>query len=178
MLKTTKYALLALSFALLMVSCGKTEKKAPQNQIARVKIADFAALDQSLLQKTIEVEGLVLHTCRHGGRKMFISDGTPDNKIKILATDKSGSFDKTLEGVKVLVTGKISEERIDEKFLNEWEQEVRAEQENEPKPEGATCKFEENKDMQTINKMRAELKSNGKGYVPRYSLECESYKKI
>ena len=72
-----------------------------------VAIADFKDKAESLLGKEIILEGTVIHVCKHGGKKMFITAADPDVRIKITAGEESVSFDTELEGSYVSVHGII-----------------------------------------------------------------------
>ncbi len=56
---------------------------------------------------------------------MFLVDGSDSVRVKITAGPEITKFDESLVGSKVRVYGTLIEERIDEKYLNEWENEVK-----------------------------------------------------
>jgi hypothetical protein len=62
---------------------------------------------ESMLGKEVEIEGMVVHVCKHGGKKMFIIGENPDIRVKITASDKVASFDPELEGSTVFVKGVV-----------------------------------------------------------------------
>ena len=53
----------------------------------------------------------------HGGKKMFIFDENEDTRVKIEAGEGIPSFDASLEGSDVLVSGMLKELIIDETYL-------------------------------------------------------------
>jgi hypothetical protein len=78
------------------------------------KFQDFAAEN---VGKEVEIKGMVIHVCRHGGKKMFIIGEDPDMRVKIDASEKVSVFDPVLEGSTVSVNGIIQplvEEEIPE----------------------------------------------------------------
>lgn len=57
--------------------------------------------------KEVEIKGMVVHVCQHGGKKMFIIGEDPDKRVKIDASEKVSVFKPELEGSTVLVQGTI-----------------------------------------------------------------------
>jgi len=60
---------------------------------------------EKMVGKEVGVKGMVIHVCRHGGKKMFLIGEDPDVRIKITASDKVSSFNTDLEGSIVMVNG-------------------------------------------------------------------------
>jgi hypothetical protein len=58
-----------------------------------------------MVGKEVEIQGMVVHVCKHGGKKMFLVGENPDMRVKITASDKVSVFDPELEGSIVNVTG-------------------------------------------------------------------------
>ena len=77
-----------------------------QEEATAIATAEFETMAGDLLDKTVTVEGTVMHVCKHGGKKMFISD----DRVKIIASDKIAAFDTELEGSDVIIKGIIREE--------------------------------------------------------------------
>ncbi|NTV82858.1 MAG: hypothetical protein HGA23_00980 [Bacteroidales bacterium] len=80
------------------------------------KFQDFAAEN---VGKEVEISGMVIHVCKHGGKKMFIIGEDPDMRVKITASDKISVFEPELEGSTVSVKGII--EPIEEEEVPEAE---------------------------------------------------------
>ena len=111
--KNVLFILMATAF---LWSCGG-QNTADQEQIevqeqeiiveepTVVAIADFKDMAESLLGKEVILEGTVIHVCKHGGKKMFITADDPDIRIKITAGEENISFDTELEGNYVSVHG-------------------------------------------------------------------------
>ena len=70
-----------------------------------IALADFKDKAESLVGKEVILEGTVIHVCKHGGKKMFITADDPDIRIKIIAGEENISFDTELEGSYVSVHG-------------------------------------------------------------------------
>jgi len=82
--------------------------------ISPEKFQDFA---EANVGKEVEIQGMVVHVCRHGGKKMFIIGEDPEMRVKITASDKVNEFKPELEGSTVTVKGiiePIAEEAVPE----------------------------------------------------------------
>jgi hypothetical protein len=80
------------------------------------KFQDFAAEN---VGKEVEIQGMVIHVCKHGGKKMFLIGEDPDKRVKITASDKVNVFEPDFEGSTVVVKGII--EPIEEEAVPEEE---------------------------------------------------------
>jgi hypothetical protein len=72
--------------------------------------------------KEIEIQGMVIHVCKHGGKLMFLIGEDPDKRVKITASDKVGVFKPELEGSTVVIRGvvePIEEEQIPDEEKHE-----------------------------------------------------------
>jgi hypothetical protein len=69
--------------------------------------------------KEVEIKGMVVHVCKHGGKKMFIIGEDPEKRVKITVSEKVSVFEPELEGSVVLVKGVI--EPIEEEAVPEEE---------------------------------------------------------
>lgn len=91
--------------------------------------SDFPDKAPQMIGQTVEIEGLVVHVCKHGGKKLFIVGENPDIRIKIDASDKVSVFDPELEGSTIKVKGTVAE--IEVEMTEEEKNETRdAEHEN------------------------------------------------
>jgi hypothetical protein len=118
-----KNLLILLSFIAIMTACNTGGKKETR-EITKVGVAEFETRAAGLVDSLIQIQGTVSHTCKEGGKRMFIFDENPDILVKIDASDKVDKFDAELEGNDVLVEGYIRELRIDETYLSNWEKEL------------------------------------------------------
>lgn len=80
------------------------------------KFQDYAAEN---IGGMVEIKGMVIHVCRHGGKKMFIIGEDPEMRVKINASDKVSVFEPEVEGSVVVVKGVI--EPIEEEVVPEAE---------------------------------------------------------
>jgi hypothetical protein len=175
MLKSIPLVLLAL---ITLAGCAE------KNVVAEAKILTFQNLSTETADyvgQRVTVSGAVVHVCRSGGKRMFITGESPEPRFKITAGEAIGAFDMALEGSNVTVTGLVEEQRVDEVFLNEWEAELEAEE----KPEvahkgGGSSTAEEVEDhhesvKDQISNMRKKLAESDKEYLSFYSLDCDSF---
>jgi hypothetical protein len=77
---------------------------------------EFAAQN---IGKEVEIKGMVVHVCKHGGKKMFIVGEDPEKRVKINASEKVSVFEPEIEGSVVSVKGII--EPIEEEAVPEEE---------------------------------------------------------
>ena len=109
--------LMILLVAAIAIACG-SQNTANQEQTTQeeeivveqptvVALADFKDKAESLLGKEVILEGSVIHVCKHGGKKMFISADDPDVRFKITTGDETAAFGPELEGSYVKVIGII-----------------------------------------------------------------------
>jgi len=109
--------LMILLVAAIAIACGSQntenqeqttqEEEIVVEQPTVVALADFKDKAESLLGKEVILEGSVIHVCKHGGKKMFISADDPDVRIKITTGDETAAFGPELEGSYVKVIGII-----------------------------------------------------------------------
>ena len=108
--------ILAAVALLAMVSCNNKAKE-NQNQESAATVAlsvdDILAKGDSLVGKTVTVEGVCTHICKHGGKKLFMM-GTDDTKMLRAEACELGSFPAEVVNSLVSVTGTLEEDRIDE----------------------------------------------------------------
>lgn len=193
-----KNVLLVATAAVLLglTACNnkkQTEQTAQENQTEQCGTACCKVLTvDSLLNNAekltgteIELEGLCTHVCAHGATKMFLM-GSDDTKTIRVEAGKLGSFDNACINNIVKLKGTLLEERIDEAYLQNWENELKAgEAEKHGEGEGG-CSTEKNARGETSNdtykriedfrKRIADRKAEtGKEYLSFYYLEASEY---
>ena len=176
-----KLFLLAIPCVFLLASCNQTTKDAENKKADTATLAVLTFFDSASnhIGKPIRIEGTVIHTCKHGGKRMFLVDGTDSIRVEITAGNNITKFDESLIGSKVKVLGVLKEERVDAKYLNEWEAEVKKPAENHSKGIHTGAKGHEDKGTQDkldeINSLRNDLKNSGKDHLSFFSVEAISY---
>ena len=142
-------------------------------------VLTFEQKADSFINRAVVIEGTVLHTCKHGGKRMFIVDGTDSIRVEITAGQDVTQFDESLAGSRVRVFGILKEERIDAKYLNEWEAEVKKPEENHNAGIHTGAKGHEDQGVREkldqINSLREDLKKSGKDHLSFYSIEAGKF---
>ncbi len=151
----------------------------------KIKLADFNKKAGDFVGKTIRLKGIVDHVCEHDGKKMFLVDENSDARVKIVPNENLAAFTQDLVGETVEVTGTVKEFRLDEDYLIEMEEKVKAESNEESEihmgdGEHKGKKEEHNSDerLEQINNLRKKLKESGKDHLSYYSVEASSFKII
>jgi hypothetical protein len=119
------------------------------DKVVTVKPDNFQDVAPDLLGKEVEIQGMVVHVCREGGKKMFIVGENPDISVKITVSKKVNVFEPELEGSTVYVKGIVEPMSSNE----EVEQEVQKEG-------------------------NADAAHETQYHKPQYSISCLSFKEI
>ncbi len=182
---------ISVVLATAMVSCGnRNAKKSATPEVATESVAamDVDALmeqAESLAGQEIEIEAICTHLCSHGATKMFLM-GSDDSKTLRVEAAKLGSFDQKCANSIVKVKGILIEERIDESYLQQWEQMEDVEQHGDGE---AGCSTEKAARGETANttaeriadfraRIAAREQAEGKAYLSFYFIEAISYEII
>lgn len=138
-----KKVFILCALAAFIISCNNTQAPSTDtesteqeisSEIVSLAIVGFDDQAGNYVGKEVQISGLVNHTCKHGGKRMFLIDPETEQTVKIEAGENIASFDAELEGSDVIVNGIINELVIDEAYLLEWEAEI-AEEMNNPTEE-------------------------------------------
>lgn len=161
--------------------------------ITEITVANFIADAGTYAGQEVTLTGLVNHTCKHGGQRMFIIDEETEETVKIEAGENIDSFEAELEGSVVVVRGIVKEMVIDESYLNDWEKEVmegeteelkihdgkhegEGNEEGEGGEEGEETEEDHHgSDLEKIENLRTMLKESEKDHLSFYSIECIEY---
>ena len=173
------------------VSCGgnaSTKAKTRQTEAARpaaLEIDELLASADSLAGKTVTIEGVCTHTCRHGARKIFLM-GSDDTQTVRVESGELGSFDPQCVNRIVRVTGTLDEQRVDEAYLAAWEEQTKAQTGERHGTTEAGCDAEKAARQETgatvaerIADFRAKIAAckadEGKDYLSFYYVTATSY---
>ena len=173
------------------VSCGgnaSTKAKTRQTEAARpatLEIDELLASADSLAGKTVTIEGVCTHTCRHGARKIFLM-GSDDTQTVRVESGELGSFDPQCVNRIVRVTGTLDEQRVDEAYLAAWEEQTKAQTGERHGTTEAGCDAEKAARQETgatvaerIADFRAKIAARkaaeGKDYLSFYYVTATSY---
>jgi hypothetical protein len=110
---------------------------------------------------------------------MFIVDGTDSLRVEVTTGPNIVKFDEALVGSRVRIFGTLKEERIDAKYLNEWEAEVKKPEANHDIGIHTGAKGHEDQDAEDklaqISSLRADLKNSGKDHLSTFSIETAKF---
>jgi len=70
-----------------------------------VTVDNFHDKAAALVGQEVEVQGMVTHVCKHGGKKLFLNTNKEDINVKITTGDDIAAFSTELEGNTVWVRG-------------------------------------------------------------------------
>lgn len=108
MLKNITYILALL---LLLSSCTSNQtgngKDLSDTEIAEAGISEILADPLLFDNKTVRVEGVISHVCRHSGDKMRVLQDGSDLSILVMLGDLTGRFDTQSEGTRLILTGTL-----------------------------------------------------------------------
>lgn len=171
-----------VAFALFAVSCnnaGQKQNNSGHEQAVSeagavvVDVDSLFAVAESLVDAPVVIRGYVTHTCKHSGKRCFLTGEGQQHSIRVEAKGEIGSFDKELVGSQLEVNGILRESRLTEVEIAEMEGNVN---EKLAKEEASTetCETE----LANINEMREWMKAQGKDYYSIYYIDGLNYEKV
>jgi hypothetical protein len=167
---------------LAMAACNSGQNGIDAARAMKVSVLTFEQQAAGLVDKAIVIEGTVLHTCKRSGKRMFLVDGNDSIRVEVTAGKDITKFDEKLVGSRVRVVGILKEEKIDEKYLNEWENEVKKPVENHEAGVHSGAQGHEDQGTQDkldqINALRDDLKKSGKDHLSFYSVEASTFEEL
>ena len=185
-----KWMVAVMMFAVCVLSsCGGGKKQAQnaEEAVVAMSIDEVMGKAAGLVDQTVTIEGVCSHTCSHGAKKMFLV-GSDDSKTLRIEAGELGAFDTKVVNNIVTVKGVIKEERIDEAYLQDWENRLKNQtEEKHGNEEGeGGCDTEKNARGETADtpegriadfraKIAAEKAATGKEYLSFYHVVAESY---
>lgn len=190
-----KYILILTVIVLFATSCdcedSSKEAKTTNSdlvvadEVTIVNMVDFDDKVGDYVGKKIKIKGTVDHICKHGGQKLFLVSEDSDSRVKVTPDEEIAAFNEDLVGDKIVITGIVEEQRIDEAYLREWEEEIKAGSDmGDDKGEGMHLggtveKGGENADfdeeMEKVNNLREMIKESGTDHISFYSILCTNF---
>lgn len=177
-----KFTILLLFSGLFFLACNTGTKDSAKIDPVKVAVLTFDQDAAKYVDTAVVIEGTVFHTCREGGKRMFLADGNDSVLVEVTTGPDIPKFDEKLVGSRVKVFGKVKELRIDEKYLAEWENELK----NPAAKEGTGVHTGEKghqdqgveQKMAQINSYRDQIKQSGTDHLSFYSIEAASFEEI
>jgi hypothetical protein len=118
--------------AVFMMACTENQKpvenqEAVIEQAIEVTVGNFKEKAVDIVGKLVTIKGTADHICRGDGRKLFLIDVDMPGRVRVVPNDDMAAFNTEQEGMDFVVTGTVAETYIDEAYLLEWEEELKAE---------------------------------------------------
>lgn len=182
-----------LAASLTLGSCAnksntkETTTAVSPDELAVLQVDDVLNNADQLVGQTITIEGICTHTCKHGGKKMFLMGSDESKSLRVDADAQIGSFPAEVVNNMVDVTGILMEERIDEAALQSMEEQYNAQQAEKHGDSEAGCATEKNahgqKELDTFQQRMQDYRDRiaerkekeGKEYLSFYSVDGKQY---
>lgn len=152
-----------------------------------LQVDDVLKEAEVLSGKEVELEGICTHICKHGGGKIFLMGSDDTKTIRIEAGKEFGNFKPETVNNIVRIKGKLVEDRIDEAYLTQWEEKIKAQTEEKHGTTEAGCSSEQkargetpaNNTKERINNFRKRIaertEKEGKSYLSFYHIDATQY---
>ncbi|MEA3317198.1 MAG: hypothetical protein U9R54_04515 [Bacteroidota bacterium] len=167
--------IVAAGVLLSINACNQTNNKQnnqTENQektINYLSVDDVFAKGEKLSGKTVYVEGIIEHVCKHTWKRFKIIGEKENQFIKIDLGDKFPTIDASITGKKAKVTGELIPVKMDKKMIKEWEEKIR---ENHKGEEG-TEHFKE--EIAFIQDIHQQITSGKIPHYITYIIEAKNY---
>lgn len=157
-----------LALATFVFACQNDGKESTDRKdaVAVLTVENFEEEAAGYVGQIVNISGTVDHTCKHSGKRMVIIGENPEYRLKIEAGEVD-QFNRELEGSDVSVNGLVTELRMDENYLNDWEEEIRTNHADDE--DGGESELEK------VKQYRAEIAQSEKGYLSFYGMDCVNY---
>lgn len=177
-------ALLMVAIA-VFTACGNKQQQNKAEAAQPLTVDSLMEQADRLVGQTVTLQGLCTHTCKHGAKKIFLRSNDDSHTLRIDAGEL-GAFDTACVNKQVLIVGTLSEERIDEAYLQRWEERLKENNAIQHGQGEAGCATEKNARQETadtadgrIADFRAKIAKRqmeeGKDYLSFYFVKASSY---
>ena len=192
-IRKTFVAVVAMAAVFLASGCKSGREYADGETAGITGVSDTMTVDRvlvsadSLSGHEVVFEGVCTHICAHGGRKIFVM-GSDDSKVLRVEADGSiGSFPKETVNSIVVVKGILAEDRIDEAYLDAWEQKIKETEAVNTASESSHCDAEQKAQGQADiknafdrsgdfrSKIASRTEKEGKPYLSFYHVDASQY---
>ncbi|MFV0365779.1 MAG: hypothetical protein ACK5JS_04650 [Mangrovibacterium sp.] len=175
-----KQLVLLAFIALGLVSCGSSSKQTektiaeiPAKQYEAFDLNDYLQVAETKIGDTITVRGYVTHTCKHSGKRCFITGGDKNSSFRVEAKGEIGGFNRELTGSLLAITGVAKERRLTQEYLDQTEKDLEEKVQTED-GSAESCHSE----LKNIAAMREKMTELGKDYYAIYYMDGLSYEVI
>lgn len=133
------------------------------------ELDDLLPVADRELDKTIKVIGYVTHTCKHAGKRCFITGLSQQASIRVEAKGDIGGFNRELVGSRLEITGILKERRLTGEYIDRMEQDVETKQQEDGAAESCAA------ELSNISEMRRWMKDHNKPYYSIYYMDGLNY---
>ncbi|HKL38877.1 MAG TPA: hypothetical protein VJ876_08270 [Bacteroidales bacterium] len=177
---TTRIALFFILAAALS-GCSNQEAREEASTVTTMDVGQLMENPAAHLDQSISVSGVVTHVCKHGGKRLHLSQSGSDQKVRVRTGKNMSPFDRELEGSTVQITGTFVEERLDEAYLNQLrkgQEEGDHHHEDHSDDDKAAQAAEQGQVSEAfIQEMEQKIEQSEKGYIVEYWLNAEKVEK-
>ena len=172
-----KKFIIILSLLTLNISCSESAKKENKTEVKNIEetekdiekpvlaLADFDGIAVKWVNKEVQVNGIVDHVCKHGGKKLLLVNDEGDVHV-----ESETRFDDALIGDEITVIGVVIEFKVDEAYcLQKEEDHLQNHKEGMDSDEVYAQK------MKQIKIYRDSMKVAGVDHLSFYSLDYVSH---
>ena len=169
--------------ALILASCTNTGKqqngKASNTETASAETVVYDAdtlyaIAESFVDQPITVKGYVTHTCKHAGKRCFITGDQQKFSIRVEAKGDIGGFNRELAGTQLAIEGILRERKLTQAEIADMEMDVNERLKQVEDGSAETCEAE----LANINEMREWMQEQGKDYYAIYYIDGLSYQEM
>lgn len=163
------------SFLLLVWSCNQAPVKQVEKKMEKSKTIAYASVQEiinqgdKLANKTVHVQGIIEHVCKHGWRRFKIIDNGGVTELKIELDEKFAVVDPSIVGSHVKATGKLIPIHMDAENVLEWKKKM---QDNH-KGEENTKHYKE--ELALIQGIYKQIMDGEITHYTTYSIEADEY---
>lgn len=183
--RTFSIAALLMAAIAVFTACGNKQQQHKAEAAQPLTVDSLMDQADRLVGQTVTLQGLCTHTCKHGAKKIFLR-GSDDSHTLRIDAGELGAFDTACVNKQVLIVGTLSEERIDEAYLQRWEERLKENNAIQHGQGEASCATEKNARQETadtadgrIADFRAKIAKRqveeGKDYLSFYFVKASSY---
>ena len=175
-----KVLFISIALIALLTSCGgnsnnqtaanSSDTKSETSNLSVYTLENLLADAESLIGKTVKLEGTVTHTCKHAGKRCFVKGETAGLTMRVEAGGKIGGFNRELAGAKLAIEGVVHVRKHTKADLDKYEADLR---ELQAKGEAGSGHCES--EIMSILEMRNWMKDNSKDYYPIYFMNGIDY---
>ncbi len=173
--------LLAALLSLALIGCNKQKQDQDQTATAETEAPTYMDVDallasaDSLVGQSATVQGFCTHPCKHDAKKAFLMGSDDTKVIRAEASEEMGAFAQECINSIVTVTGQLVEDRIDEAYLQNWEEQLKAQAAKEHGEGKAGCANEKKARGEMADTPEARIADFRKQIVEREAQEGKAY---